>query len=379
VIHDLPSESRPNRFFAQTWPNLKRSTGEIVKYKFRRNNFTGKKMLCSPIPQLSRVYYSFQRRKAVVVSLDPNNFAAKRQRLFSIGNLKSFQPYVMIPKYLDLLPVLDFYYDYDSTGLALTYPPDTTAFLYYFTSPNKPRIAGELRLRVVSSDDYASFESGSDLLGANGQPWSRPLYHLVSKYSALYEKLREEKLVPDDLDAALSTFPLKVPAGKYRRGQLLYTLNDTFIVDFSSHGPYLSVITEQGLGMLPFSGPFVQVRPIPITPYTGAYPNHPFFNTPWIDGSNEKSVGTALVRFERSTLPEHKGRRTVVLRFLKIITPVECMIPSYDDYIVRPKEGELHRKSRSVELDQAVWSVDIDQKSVMVPGLRLLWDAMDIL
>ena len=176
----------------------------------------------------------------------------------------------MIPKYLDLLPGPDLYYDYDPKGQALTYPPDTTAFLYFFTSPDKPRIAGELRLRVVSSGNYVSFNSGSDLLGTNGLPWSRPL-HLVSTYPALYEKIREEKLVSDDLDAALSKFPLKIPAGKYRRGQLLYTLNDTFIVDFSKHGPYFSVITEQRMEMLPFSGPFVQVRPIPVTPYTGAY------------------------------------------------------------------------------------------------------------
>ena len=92
-----------------------------------------------------------------------------------------------------------------------------------------------------------------------------------------------------------------------------------------------------------------------------------------------KSVGTALARFERSTLPEHKGTRTVVLRFLKIISPVECVIPSYDNYIVQPKEGELHRKSRGARVDQAVWGVDIDKKGVMVPGLRLLWDATDML
>jgi hypothetical protein len=41
LIHDLPSES-PNRFFTQIWPHLKRSAGEIVKHKFRRNNSTGK-------------------------------------------------------------------------------------------------------------------------------------------------------------------------------------------------------------------------------------------------------------------------------------------------------------------------------------------------
>ena len=96
-------------------------------------------------------------------------------------------------------------------------PPDTKAFLYYFTSHQRPRIVGELRLQVVPSDDPASFESGSNLLRFNGQIWSRSLYVLSKNYIPLYEKLKEE-LVPGDLNAALSTFPQGVP-----RFPLLYT------------------------------------------------------------------------------------------------------------------------------------------------------------
>ena len=39
-----------------------------------------------------------------------------------------------------------------------------------------------------------------------------------------------------------------------------------------------------------------------------------------------------MARFKRSTLPEHKGTRTVVLRFLKIIAPLTCVIPNYDEH-----------------------------------------------
>jgi hypothetical protein len=86
------------------------------------------------------------------------------------------------------------------------YPPDTKSFLYYFTPPEKPRIAAELRLRVTSTGEPTSFETGSDLLLRNGQPWSRPLC-VLSKYNKpLYEKLREDGFIPDDLDAILSTF-----------------------------------------------------------------------------------------------------------------------------------------------------------------------------
>ena len=95
----------------------------------------------------------------------------------------------------------------------------------------------------------------------------------------------------------------------------------------------------------------------------------------YIDHSRE-FVGTALARFERLTLQEHEGTRTVVLRFLKIITPVKCVIPDYDGYICPPKEGELHRRSRKVKkMDQSVWGVNIDKpKGLMIPSLRLLWD-----
>jgi hypothetical protein len=98
-------------------------------------------------------------------------------------------------------------------------------------------------------DDPAPFESGSDLLQANGRSWSRPLFCLAKHYIRLYEKLREERFVPDDLDAALSTLPSQFPSFT-SRSHLLYTLNDTFTLDFSSRASFFYycqyAITEQG-------------------------------------------------------------------------------------------------------------------------------------
>ena len=79
-----------------------------------------------------------------------------------------------------------------------------------------------------------------------------------------------------------------------------------------------------------------------------------------------------MARFERSTLPDHKGTRTVVLRFLKIIAHAECVIPLNDGYIAQPMEGELYRRTFNY-LDLQVWGVNIDKKSGM-RGLQLLWD-----
>ena len=91
-----------------------------------------------------------------------------------------------------------------------------------------------------------------------------------------------------------------------------------------------------------------------------------------------------MARFERSTLPEHNGTRTVVVRFLKIITPVECVIPDYDGRICCPKEGELHQRFGHKKTPK-VWCVNIDKaESPVGPlpkgfrirrGLRLIWDA----
>ena len=159
------------------------------------------------------------------------------------------------------------------TGRYASYPAGTKAFLYYCVPLGKPRIAGELRLRVTSSDDPASFESGSDLLGLNGQPWTRPLRVLPKYYTPLYEKLREDHLVPDDLHAVLSTFPPRQP--RYYGPQLLYTLSDTLIVDFGAYGQYFYVITEQGMVSVQFSGPFSEKRPLSRRPYTGAYTPSP--------------------------------------------------------------------------------------------------------
>jgi hypothetical protein len=133
------------------------------------------------------------------------------------------------------------------------------------------------RARVTSSDDPASFENGSDLLRRDGRPWSRPLYILSkqSRYFPLYEKLREDRLVPDNLDAVFSTLPFQKII--YSRGQVCYTLNDTFIVRFSGRSLTLTVITEQGVESLCFERPFADSRDSivdNINPYTGAYKNH---------------------------------------------------------------------------------------------------------
>ena len=200
-----------------------------------------------------------------VVTLDPNKFGEKKQQRLCIGNKFMFTARVQLFK-----SRISHRFAYDFTGCPAgtrwPSPPDTKAFLYYITPPGRPRIASELRLRVTPSDDPASFASGSDLLRKNGQVWSRPLFNFKT-FIPLYQKLREDGLVPDDLDSILSTFP------GVRRiySQTLFTLDDPFIVEFSRETQFLSVVTEQGMTTMPFRRHFFDARQWHLgLPYTGA-------------------------------------------------------------------------------------------------------------
>ena len=303
-----------------------------------------------------------------MVTLDPNKFAEKKQQRFHISDLRSFKPRIILHNQV-MSSRSSSRLKYQKTT---PYPPDTKAFLYYYTSPEKTRLSGELRFRVASSDDFASFESGSDLMTINGEVWSRPLIILSKCYYPLYEKLREELLVPDDLDAVLSTFPRG--STQVRRSIFLYTLNGTFVVKFSSDQKILTVVTEQGIKPLRLSGLFREICDnATLFPYTGESPSLDF---PRLMTLNE-FLGSALVRFERSTLPDHKGTRTVVLRFLKIITPVKCLIHNYHGHIVQPEEGELYRRIPCKKTVPIVWSLNIDKKKdrSIAQSFQLLWDA----
>jgi hypothetical protein len=184
--------------------------------------------------------------------------AEKKQQYLSIGNIKGFKAALTLHNKTVITPQLSYDSTFQTDGYqGRPYPPDTNAFLYYTTPLGRPRIAGELRFRVISSDD-PSFASGSDLLRTNGQPWSRPLHILPQCYPVIYEKLREEGLIPDDLHAVLSAFPKK--SSKYSRSQHLFTLHDPFIIDLNSSTRVLYMITEKGRERFPFRSIFSDQR-----------------------------------------------------------------------------------------------------------------------
>ncbi|KAJ7458473.1 hypothetical protein FB451DRAFT_1406245 [Mycena latifolia] len=94
------------------------------------------------------------------------------------------------------------------------------------------------------------------------------------------------------------------------------------------------------------------------------------------------SLRSAIARFERSTRPEHVGRRILHLRIVKIVTPVAGTVhlKTHRPRIVRPEEGQLFTVSNYGHPPEP-WRFDIDNDR---PGfkpaaaLRALWDASQI-
>ena len=126
---------------------------------------------------------------------------------------------------------LRIHYDLNGKQDALIHPPypsETKAFLYCFMSPEKPRIAGELRLRVTTSDDRLSrvgWTSCEQMVN-----YDRVHFMLFQILISSVSKTEGRTNFVSDNRQSFIDFAFNKP---YPRGHLSYTLDDTFIVDFS--------------------------------------------------------------------------------------------------------------------------------------------------
>ena len=111
---------------------------------------------------------------------------------------------------------------------------------------------GEVRLRITSSSDPASFAAGSDLLTPLGLPWKIPLLYMAlgKRYATLRTLLLQEDLVaPQHLETAAAVAEtLRVTdhrrhdfVGKYRTS-IVGSLRQAFIVRFGLFNGALLVV-----------------------------------------------------------------------------------------------------------------------------------------
>ncbi|KAJ6510626.1 hypothetical protein C8R45DRAFT_1088785 [Mycena sanguinolenta] len=205
------------------------------------------------------------------------------------------------------------------------FPPRTAGFFYYHVPRDLPPMAGGLRFRITASENPASFQDGHDLLH-EGLPWQISLPSIataVGRRTVLREQLLHEGLVtPADLDKCCAMMQNKQ---RLDHNRTLYRLAQPFVIHFHTK---LHAWVVSGTEVKPWiHDMFAEHR----AQYTQECLSHSIW--PY--------TGSALAQFELSTLPEHAGSDTVVMRIVKILDQPTCIVPGYDSSIPPPVEGEL--------------------------------------
>lgn len=213
--------------------------------------------------------------------------------------------------------------DYAQTrGMQIKFPAKTQGFLYWHREEGAPVFASGIRFRVTKSSDVAAFSSGEDLKRPDGRIWEVLLFDVArcKALSPLRTALLRDGLASQELfDSALSVARRKSDGlqkpDSYSR--LVWRFCQPFPVR-------LEAVTTEIWILGPSAGRWLPLRCI----------------FPW---GHEKPAykGRALAQFERSTLPAHRGTRTVVLRLVKIfdLARGENVPPSLS--VPAPEEGGL--------------------------------------
>ena len=132
------------------------------------------------------------------------------------------------------------------------FPPDTKGFLYFHKSDDP--LFGSLRFRVVADSDPALFENGTDLFQeSRGRPWEVPLLYLKHqpRFASVYETLRLEGLVPDDVDVRASAMGELIEEVQRRHvKQVLPSITSEFYMDVRKDTLNLLVGVDEGVRRL---------------------------------------------------------------------------------------------------------------------------------
>lgn len=137
------------------------------------------------------------------------------------------------------------------------FPSNTRGYLYYYSSPQLPPTAAEVRFRLADRTDLpAASTEWEDLLLPTGLPWSIPLWKIAfsKQYSFLRRLLRREELVADDLmkQCELEYASLR----KVRRTQpdrILHSFGQVMALRLDAN--YANIWVRQGKEMVPFLVP----------------------------------------------------------------------------------------------------------------------------
>ncbi|TFK39067.1 hypothetical protein BDQ12DRAFT_89890 [Crucibulum laeve] len=285
---------------------------------------------------LETIQYSAKREANVriITTFDPKKL--QPPDFFDISEER--YPSFYTREYGNHQPALPITY-HSEKGKYQEFPRDAGGFFYYHRPPGLPEIAGEIRFRTTGGRDMFSFEKGKDLLRPPGIPWRIPLLLMAGAdaYTPFRTRLLEDGLVSEKTMEICKQIYL---GGKFSRGStFVFDLSQPFVVDFSKQSSTFWVIGHEKSGLCKLNHIFGDSRSArKVFPYNGA----------------------GMVRLERSTLPEHAGTHTLVMRVLQIVQPVQCTVKDYDEKVQRPTEGEL--VTRTYKNVVRPWSVRLDGK-----------------
>ncbi|KAJ6546025.1 hypothetical protein DFH09DRAFT_1171813, partial [Mycena vulgaris] len=214
----------------------------------------------------------------------------------------------------------------------IPFPVHARGFIRYHFPHGTTPLEGGLRFRCTTGSSPSSFSRGHDLLGTSGFPWQISLPQLACRagYAWIAEELLQENLVTQEQLAQCQR--VFGHHGSIYPHYLLFHLDPTFLLRFSSQ-VNLTVVGEAG--------------GVSLFPWTGTLPT---------------ARRLAVARFERSTLPENAGRR-----------PVAYTVGGYQGRVVRPEEGHLFTV-RYHSGPPLPWAYDLDRDEIRLSALRVLWD-----
>ncbi|KAF5377860.1 hypothetical protein D9615_006743 [Tricholomella constricta] len=248
-----------------------------------------------------------------------------------------------------------FRYMFSNHGIGKPFPPNTRGFLYWHHDPSLPPTSAGIRFRLVPEPDPNLFSTGTDLLYPNAMPWSIDLVKLDRQivYASIKAKLITDRLV----DTASFESLEKRTANHKWNSTFIHKLDQPFALDIASQSNTILIIspTRWGKALLPN---FIRdwrasVRSVPYT-------------------------GRILVRFELSPFPEHARPAprppVIVLRVLKILSPIKVILPQYDMYVPMPVEGALLEKKIQGGLSNRVFSIDLERAAKYHRDLNILVD-----
>ncbi|KAF9550767.1 hypothetical protein CPC08DRAFT_715196, partial [Agrocybe pediades] len=272
-----------------------------------------------------------------ILTLDPSRLDSVMQRIIDVSNMpypRIIFPDIKLPPKPPLVTTasdsntqpgkkvvkppsnkfrLIYAVTYDGSDHRERFPEHTRGVLYYHKAD--PEVASSVRFRICEEPTLASFNAGHDLIEYEHEldsesssrlpmsyrgPWNIPLHAIAGlrSYYAFRAALLQENLVDLALMEDLSRISLKK-----RLSRALYSYDQPFLVDLSKRQTSITLLARHcmhSLGSFDLFGELYPERKCAVGNYEGF----------------------ALVRFVLSPLPQHAEDPSLLIQFVKFITPV---------------------------------------------------------